>query len=74
MMIVSLISYCSKKVHYRRLFLCHHTQQIHSVLNYIQRLYVVLGRLIALITVTHSVNQQLLLHQHAGETCACWLS
>jgi len=52
-MIVSLISYCGEKVHYRRLFLCCHTQQIHSTLNYTQWLYVVLGHLVALFTVTH---------------------
>ena len=56
-----------KKFHYRRLFLCCHTQRIHSTLNYTQRLYVVFG---CTVQNNASVNQQLLLHQHARETRA----
>jgi len=60
-----------KKCHYRRLFLCCHTQRIHSMLNYTQRLYVVLGHLVALFKVTHQwINSYCCISMHGKRTLA----
>ena len=74
MMIVSLISYCGEKVNYRQTV----SVPPHTANPLDAELYTVAvcrprspGRTVHS---NASVNQQLLLHQHAGETRACWLS
>jgi len=63
-----------KKVHYSRLFLCRHTQRIHSTLI----TTAAVGRPRSpdcAVRSNASVNKRLLLHQRARETrAACWLS